>query len=229
MKIDEIYQHKVLFWGILGVIVIRFVMITIGVSIVQKFGWILYFFSGILIFMGLKILIKKKEDHDSIKNNKFMILLKKIIPHTDEIKDNSFFVKKIDPQTQKQKILATPLFLALIFIEFVDLVFAIDSLPAIFAITTDKYIIYTSNIFAILGLRALYFALSEINNRFKYIKYALGILLIFIGSKIFIAKILGLEKFPAELSLLITILILASGIVFSLYKTKSENKKVVGF
>ena len=132
----------------------------------------------------------------------------------------SFFVKKPDPKTGKLVHFATPLFLALVMVEIVDVIFAVDSVPAVFAITTDPFIVYTSNIFAILGLRALYFALAAIIHRFHYLKYALALLLVFIGSKIFVADLLGLEKFPANSSLGVTFAILGAGVAFSLWKTR---------
>jgi tellurite resistance protein TerC len=139
---------------------------------------------------------------------------------TERLEGERFFVKKADPATGKSVTFVTPLFLALAMIEIADVIFAVDSVPAIFAITTDPYIVYTSNIFAILGLRALYFALAAIIHRFAYLKQALAILLVFIGAKIFIADLFGWAKFPAELSLGITFAILTAGVLFSLWKTK---------
>jgi tellurite resistance protein TerC len=145
---------------------------------------------------------------------------------TDELHGNAFFVRLKDSATGKMVRFATPLFLALIMIEVADLIFAVDSVPAVFTITTDPFIVYTSNIFAILGLRALFFALSAILHRFAYLKYALSILLIFIGSKMFIADLMGWEKFPPSWSLGITFAILGAGIVISLVKTKDAEKSV---
>jgi tellurite resistance protein TerC len=139
---------------------------------------------------------------------------------TDELHGERFVVALPDPKTGKLAKYGTPLLLALILIEIADLVFAVDSVPAIFAITTDPYIVYTSNIFAILGLRALYFALAAVLHRFAYLKQALAVLLIFIGSKVFVADLLGLEKFPASLSLGVTAVILATGVGWSLWRTR---------
>ena len=138
---------------------------------------------------------------------------------TEPLHGQDFFVKKPDPKTGRLVWFMTPLFMALVMVEIADLIFTVDSVPAIFAITTDPFIVYTSNIFAILGLRALYFALAAMIHRFQYLKSALAIVLIFIGSKIFIADLLGLEKFPAALSLIITFSIIASGVIWSLVKT----------
>jgi tellurite resistance protein TerC len=142
---------------------------------------------------------------------------------TDQLHGEKFWVKQTDPKTGKLAWFMTPLFLALIMVEVVDLIFAVDSVPAIFAITTDPFIVYTSNIFAILGLRALYFALAALVHRFTYLKYALALLLVFIGSKIFIADLLGIGKIPPSVSLTITFAILAAGIGWSLSKTRGRR------
>ncbi len=216
------YQHRVLFWGILGVIVLRGIMIGLGATIVEQYGWVLYVFAGFLIFTGIKMLFAADKDH-KIEENGLMRFLKKRLNVTDDLHGHDFFVRKPDPATGRVVRYATPLFLALVMIEIADLVFAVDSVPAVFTITTDPYIVYTSNIFAILGLRALYFALSAILHRFAYLKYALSVLLVFIGSKIFIADLMGWAKFPPEWSLGITFAILGAGIVFSLWKTASDK------
>ena len=212
------YQHRVLFWGILGVIVLRGIMIGLGATIVNQYHWVLYFFAGFLILTGVKMLFVADKEH-KIEDNALIRFLKRRMNVTEEIHGHAFLVKKPDPVTGKIKRFATPLLLALVMIEIADLVFAVDSVPAVFTITTDPYIVYTSNIFAILGLRALYLALDAILHRFAYLKYALSVLLMFIGSKIFIADALGWEKFPPEWSLGITFLILGVGVAYSLWKT----------
>ncbi len=212
------YQHRVLFWGILGVIVLRGIMIGLGATIVDQYHWVLYIFAGFLIFTGFKMLVSADKEH-KIEENGMIRFFKRRLNVTDDLHGHDFFVRKPDPATGKMVRFATPLFLALVMIEIADLVFAVDSLPAVFTITTDPYLVYTSNIFAILGLRALYFALAAILHRFAYLKYALSILLVFIGSKIFVADLMGWEKFPPEWSLGITFAILAAGILFSLWKT----------
>jgi len=212
------FQHRVLFWGILGVIVLRGIMIGLGATLVSQYGWVLYIFAAFLIFTGIKMLIGNHEEMD-ISKNPVLNFLKARMNVTDKLHGNSFFVRQPDPKTGKMVRFATPLFLALIMVELADLVFAVDSVPAVFAITTDPFIVYTSNIFAILGLRALYFALAAILHRFEYLKYALAILLVFIGSKIFVADLMGWEKFPANWSLMITFGILGAGIAYSLWKT----------
>nr|WP_240989584.1 TerC family protein [Salipiger mangrovisoli] len=216
--IPAAYQHRVLFWGILGVIVLRGIMIGLGAALVAQFHWVLYIFAGVLILTGIKMLCAGDKQPD-ISANPVVRLLTRRLRVTPEIRGHGFTVKKTDPVTGRTLRYATPLLLALIVIELADIVFAVDSVPAVFTITTDPYIVYTSNIFAILGLRALYFALSAILRRFAYLKYALSLLLVFIGSKIFIADLMGWEKFPPLWSLGITFALLAAGVVFSLWKT----------
>ncbi len=218
--IPQIYQHRVLFWGILGVIVLRGIMIGLGATLVTQFSWILYIFGAFLVLTGIKMLFASAHEKD-MGENRMIKFLRKHMKVTDELHGQRFFVKQIDPKTGKLARFATPLFLALLMVEFVDIIFAVDSVPAIFAITTDPYIVYTSNIFAILGLRALYFALAAMMHRFVYLKYALSAVLIFIGGKIFWNQLVG--KMDPSISLTITVAILASGIIFSLLKTRKDE------
>lgn len=220
--IPRAYQHRVLFWGILGVIVLRAIMIGVGAPLVENFSWVLYVFAVFLILTGIKMLWVGDKQTD-ISANPVLKWIKGHFNVTEQLHGEKFLVKQPDLKTGKLLTYMTPLLLALILIELADVIFAIDSIPAIFLITTDPFIVYTSNIFAILGLRALYFALAAMVHRFKYLKYALSILLIFVGSKIFIAWGMGWEKFPSEWGLAITVAILISGVVFSLWKTRTEN------
>lgn len=220
--VPRIYQHRVLFWGILGVIVLRAIMIGLGATLVTEFSWVLYIFAAFLVFTGLKMLFVGESDPD-IAGNPLVSFMRRKFNVTDTHHGERFFVKLPHPQTGKAVLFITPLFMALVLIEIADVIFAVDSVPAIFAITTDPFIVYTSNIFAILGLRALYFALDAMIHRFKYLKPALAIVLVFIGSKVFVADLLGLEKFPAALSLSMTFLIIASGVVCSLMKTRKSD------
>jgi tellurite resistance protein TerC len=223
LHIPRKYQHRVLFWGILGVIVLRGIMISLGATLVHQFEWILYVFAGFLVFTGIKILLTKKDqDEVDIANNTLIKFLKKHIRLCSDLQGQKFFIKLPDPKTGKLVWFATPLFLALVSIEAADVVFAVDSVPAIFTITTEPYIIYTSNIFAILGLRALYFALAAIIHRFEYLQMALGLVLIFIGAKVFIADFILMEKFPAALSLFITATLLGGGVIASLLKMRKS-------
>lgn len=223
--IPRAYQHRVLLYGILGVIVLRGIMIAAGAAVVENYHWVLYIFAGFLIITGIKMLFTAEKQRD-IEDNPVLKLLRRVMPITNGLRGEKFLVREKDPVTGKLKTWATPLLLALVMVELADLVFAVDSIPAVFAITTDPYVVYTSNIFAILGLRALYFALSALIHRFVYLKYALSLVLIFIGSKIFIADMLGMAKIPPLLSLGVTIGIIAAGILGSLWATRNDDGKV---
>jgi tellurite resistance protein TerC len=222
LAIPRLYQHRVLFWGIIGVIVLRAIMIGLGAVLVSQFSWVLYIFAVFLIFTGVMMWLKGDKEQD-MSQNKILLWLKRKMNVTPELHGNKFRVQLPDPKTGKLRWFATPLLLALMFVEIVDLVFAIDSVPAIFAITSDAYIVYTSNIFAILGLRALFFALAAMVDRFKYLKYALALTLVFIGTKIFLGDLFPGGKFPPGLSLSITLGLIASGVVYSLWKTRTRE------
>ena len=215
------YQHRVLFWGILGVIVLRAIMIGLGATLVSQFSWILYVFGVFLVVTGIKMWIIADHMPD-IANNPLLKFLRRKLNVTSELHGSAFFVRQSEPGTGRMARHATPLFLALCLVEAIDLVFAVDSVPAIFAITTDPFIVYTSNIFAILGLRALYFALAAMIHRFKYLKYALALVLVFIGAKIFLVGIVG--KIPATVSLSVTFGLIAGGVLVSLWKTRGDVK-----
>jgi tellurite resistance protein TerC len=214
-------QHRVLFWGVLGVIVLRAIMIGLGAILVSQFGWVLYIFAAFLIITGIKMLWLGDTEHD-LTSNPVLRFVRSRFRVTEELHGNQFFVKQPNGRPGRLVTYATPLFLALVLIEIADLIFAVDSVPAIFAITADPYIVYTSNIFAILGLRALYFTLAAVLHRFAYLKQALAVLLVFIGSKVFVADLLGWEKFPADWSLGITFAILAAGLGYSLWRTRTD-------
>ncbi len=213
------YQHRVLFWGILGVIVLRAIMIALGATLVSQFSWVLYLFGAFLVVTGIKMWFIADHVPD-IANNPLLKALQRRMRVTDGLRGNAFWVREPDPATGKVERFATPLLLALVLVEFVDLVFAVDSVPAIFAITTDPFIVYTSNIFAILGLRALYFALAAMIHRFRYLKYALALVLVFIGSKIFLVGLVG--KIPAVISLSVTVGLITGGVLVSLWKTRGQ-------
>ena len=211
------YQYRALLWGILAVLVMRGIMIAAGAALVQEYEWVLYIFGAFLIATGVKMLVMKEQEQD-VSKNPIVRFLSKRMRVTEELHGERFFVRQPDPETGKIVRFATPLFLALVMINIADLVFAVDSVPAIFAITTDTYIVYTANIMAILGLRALYFALAALVHRFEYLKYALAIVLVFIGAKIFWNQIVG--KVDPAISLGVTLSIIAAGIIFSLWKTR---------
>lgn len=179
-KVPNKYQHKVLFWGIFGALVMRFLFIFTGVALLQRFHWIIYIFGGFLIYTGIKLAFEKdKEVHPN--KNPVLILVRKIMPTVKNYYGSNFFVRKMG------KLVATPLFVVLVVIETTDIVFALDSIPAILSITRDEFIVYSSNAFAILGLRALYFALSGIMQLFHYLHYGLSLILVFVGVKMLIS------------------------------------------
>jgi tellurite resistance protein TerC len=218
------YQYRALLWGIIAVIILRGLMIAGGAALVENFGWTLYLFAAFLIATGVKMLFTGDQEMD-VSKNPVVKFMNKHFRVTQELHGEKFLVKVQDEKTGKMVRAMTPLLLALIVINLADLVFAVDSVPAIFAITTDTFIVYTSNIMAILGLRALYFALAAMVHRFHYLKYALALVLVFIGSKIFVADfILGGEKFPPVLSLGVTFGLIAGGIFYSLWKTKGQEQ-----
>lgn len=192
-KVPSAYQHKVLFWGILGALVMRVIFILMGVELIHRFHWLIYIFGGFLVYTGARMLTSGDLKIDPEKNP-VVKLARKIMPITPTFEGDNFFVK------QDGKTWATPLFLVVILIETTDLIFAVDSIPAILAISDDSFIVYTSNVFAILGLRSLYFALAGIEKYFKYLKYGLSAILVFVGVKMCIAD---LFKIPIEVSLII--------------------------
>lgn len=208
------YQHRVLFWGILGALVMRGIMIFLGEALISRFHWVLYLFSIFLIYTGTKMLTVKEGEEKPFKETRLYQVLSKFFHVTHELRGEHFVVK------ENGRHYITPLFFALIVIETMDVIFAFDSIPAIFLITEDVFIVYTSNIFAILGLRALYFLLVAIVNKFTYLKPALSIILIFIGIKIFLPHF-GIE-IAAWQSLTVTFALLFGGMVLSLYKDKKK-------
>ncbi len=219
--VPKAYQHRVLFWGILGVLVLRGIMIGFGTALIAQFEWVLYIFAAFLIVTGLRLLWSHASDSHAVHDSFIVQFLQRHIRFTARIHGHNFLVREPHPVTGKDVLFATPLFMALVCIELMDVVFALDSIPAIFAISTEPFVVYTSNIFAILGLRALYFALSSVIERFRYMKYALSIVLIFIGGKVFYSHFIG--KIDPLISLSVTLLILIGGAVFSLRKTTSST------
>ncbi len=214
------YQYRALLWGIIGVIVLRGAMIAAGAALVSEAYWVLYIFAAFLIVTGIKMFFSGDSQPD-LANNAAIRWISSRMRVTKELHAERFFVKLPDPATGRMVSAATPLFLALVVINLADLVFAVDSVPAIFAITTDTFVVYTSNIMAILGLRALYFALSAMIERFHYLKYALAAVLVFIGAKIFVSDfLLGGAKFPPVASLAVTFGLIGAGIGWSLWKTR---------
>jgi tellurite resistance protein TerC len=216
-KIPKKYQHRVLFWGILGALLFRALFIALG-SVLMTYQAIVIVLGAFLIFTGIKMFFAGTEEPD-LKENKMIQILNKFFRIYPKIVGQKFFLKK------KRILYVTPLFLALLFIELTDIVFAIDSVPAIFALTKEPLIVFTSNIFAILGLRSMYFMLSGFMERFKYIKYGLAAVLIFVGSKMAYLNDLFGGKFPITWSLLIIVGLIGSSILFSLWVSRNENVK----
>ena len=219
LGIPRLYQHRVLFWGILGVIAFRAILIGVGAALVYQFSWILLFFGAFLVFTGIRM-FKHQDEEPNMEDNKIYQFLNKHLRITKQLHGRNFTVKQPHPTTGKLVTWLTPLAVALIMVEIVDLIFAVDSVPAVFAVTQDTFIVYTSNIFAILGLRALYFALAAAMNRFRYLQISLAIILVLIGIKICLVPF-GYH-IPTLLSLGVTIGILAGGVFYSLWKTRNE-------
>jgi tellurite resistance protein TerC len=209
------YQHKILFWGILGALVMRLIFIFAGVALIEKFHWMIYIFGGFLIFTGYRMFGRQNEDIDPEKNRVIRIF-RKIIPVTKNVEGNEFFIR------ENGKLFATPLFLVLILIETTDVIFAVDSIPAILAITQDEFIVYTSNVFAILGLRSLYFALAHLIDRFIYLTQGLAIVLTFVGLKMILADFI---KIPTVISLLVIALVIGGSVIVSFMKTQRNIKR----
>lgn len=221
--IPRIHQHRALVYGILGVVVLRGIMIGAGTALVSNFEWALYLFAGFLIATGIKMLVTREQEYD-VAANPVLGVLRRHLRVTERLHGSSFFVALPHSASGRPVLWATPLFLALVTVEIADVVFAVDSIPAIFAVTTDPYLVFTSNIFAILGLRALYFALAAMMHRFAHMKFALASVLVFVGAKVFATDLLGIEKVPAALSLAVTVLMLAAGISVSLWKTGRRGR-----
>lgn len=201
------FQHKVLFWGVLGALVMRAIMIAIGAALIAQFAWIIYVFGAFLILTGVKMIVKREEEVHP-ERNPLVRGFKRLFPVTSDYRGDRFFVR------ERGVLLATPLFVVLLLVEFSDLIFAVDSIPAIFAITRDPFIVYTSNVFAILGLRSLYFALAGVLDKFHYLKIGLGLVLTFVGAKMLLSHTAW--KIDTLLSLGVIAAILSISIVCSL-------------
>ena len=201
------YQHRVLFWGILGALILRAVMIGAGTILIAKFAWIIYVFGAFLILTGIKMIVKREEEIHP-ERNPVVKWFKRLMPVTSDYRGAKFFVRENGVR------MATPLFVVLLLVEISDVIFAVDSIPAIFAVTTDPFIVYTSNVFAILGLRSLYFALAGVMDKFHYLKIGLGVVLTFVGVKMFLGH--TAYKIDTHLSLGVIIAVLAASVVASL-------------
>jgi tellurite resistance protein TerC len=215
--VPSAYQHRVLFWGILGALVMRGTLIFIGAALLEQFHWIIYVFGAFLVFTGIRMALSNSEENVQPDKNPVVKFFRRFMPVTENFEGDKFFVRRAG------RLLATPLFLILLVVESTDLVFAVDSIPAIFAVTRDPFIVYTSNVFAILGLRALYFLLANVMDKFQYLKVGLSAVLVFIGVKMVID---GFYHIPIGISLGVVASILTISILASLWKaraTKSES------
>lgn len=214
--IKKEYQRRALNYGIIGAIVLRAIFILAGIKVVEKIHWILYIFGFILILSGFKMMFGH-DDNKDYSDSKVLKVLKKFIPVTDKMHEEKFFIR------ENAKLFATPLFAVLLIIESSDILFAIDSIPAVFSISRDPFIVYTSNIFAILGLRSLYFVLNALQEKFKYVKYGVALILMFTGVK------LAILFFNIEISIVVSLAtiftLLVGSIIVSLLVTKKEEKK----
>lgn len=209
-RVPDIYQHRVLFWGILGALLMRGLMIAAGAALIQRFDWMIYVFGGVLILTAIKMLFSK-DDEVHPDDNPLVKLARKLYPITGSYEGHKFFT------IANGKRAITPLFLVLLVIESTDVIFAVDSIPAIFAITTDPYIVFTSNVFAILGLRSLYFALAAMMNKFRYLKVSIVVVLIYVGVKMLLTEVIHI---PTLASLGVILLILTVGIIASIKRVE---------
>jgi tellurite resistance protein TerC len=207
------YQHRVLFWGILGALVMRGILIVVGAALLKEFHWIIYIFGAFLIFTGIRM-ARHQDEEVHPDRNPVVKFFRRFMPVTEKFEQGKFFVR------QAGKLMATPLFLILLIVESTDLVFAVDSIPAIFAVTQDPFIVYTSNVFAILGLRALYFLLANVMDKFQYLKLGLSAVLTFVGIKM---VIVDFYKIPIGVSLGVVASILTISILASLWKGRATS------
>jgi len=232
-KIDPKFQHKILFWGIIGAIIMRAVFIFAGVALIQQFAWVMYIFGAFLVYTGISLVFEKEDEEYNPNKNVLIRMFKKVFPVTDEMSTPDFFIHKevIRDNKQVRLLHATPFFIALLVIEASDLIFAVDSIPAVLSVSKDIFIVYTSNIFAILGLRSLYFALSGIMDYFHYLKYALSGILTFIGIKMCVNEFCSEFGYAFHISnftsLGVIVTFLTVSIVLSvIFKKKVDNKAV---
>lgn len=215
-KVPAIYQHKVLFWGILGALVMRAVFIFAGIALINQFTWVIYVFGAFLIYTGIKLVTQKdKELHP--EKNPVLKLFKKFFRVTEHYDGGKFFT------IQNAKKVATPLFVVLIIVETTDLIFAVDSIPAILAVTQDPFLVYSSNVFAILGLRSLYFALAGLVKLFHYLHYGLAAILVLVGTKMILNHYYSEKIISTELSLLLIVAILGTSVLLSVFKPKNDT------
>jgi tellurite resistance protein TerC len=209
-QVPTAYQHRVLFWGVLGALVMRGILIGLGAVLLETFHWIIYLFGAFLIIAGLRMVFHREAEVHP-EQNPLLRFIRRIVPVTDDYEGNRFIVRRAG------SILVTPLLLVLLTIEVTDLIFALDSIPAIFAVTQDPFIVYTSNVFAILGLRSLYFVFAGVMGKFYYLKIGLALILSFVGVKMVLSD---LYHIPTELALVVIVVVLAAAIVASIVRAR---------
>ena len=214
-KVPAAYQHRVLYWGILGALIMRGTLIAVGVALIESFHWIIYLFGAFLIFTGIRMGFHKEiEVHP--ENDLLLKFIRRFVPVTENYEHDRFFVRRTG------QVMVTPLLLVLLVIDTTDLIFAVDSIPAVFAVTRDPFLVYTSNIFAILGLRSLYFVFADIIEKFYYLKLGLSVILTFVGVKMVLADVFSL---PTALSLVVIAVVLTIAIVASIVRTRHQAAK----
>ncbi len=219
-RVPPQYQYRVLFWGVLGALIMRGSLILVGSAVIDAFHWVIYLFGAFLVFTGIKMLVAVGQEPD-LDKNRVALFMRRHFRVTEDYIGHQFFTRR------SGVLYITPLFIVLVLVELTDVVFAMDSIPAIFAITTDPFIVYTSNVFAILGLRALYFALVGVIHRFHYLKYGLSLVLVFVGVKMLVNAYTGTKFIPTELALLITAALIGGSMLISIVRTRklSESER----
>lgn len=210
------YQHRVLFWGIIGALVLRAALIVSGAFLLKHFHWILYVFGAFLLITGVRMFLSRDDEHVDVDQNRMVRLLRRLVPVTSEYHDQRFLIRN------KGILMATPLFAVMVVVMFTDIVFAVDSIPAIFAITQDPFLVLTSNVFAVLGLRAMYFLLADVIHRFHYLRHALSLILVFIGTKMLLIDV---YKIPIAASLTVIIIIFAIAILVSIWTAEKDSQQ----
>ncbi|HEX8190304.1 MAG TPA: TerC family protein [Pyrinomonadaceae bacterium] len=224
-RVPPKYQHRVLFWGIIGALLMRGAMIGAGAYLIKQFHWIIYVFGAFLVVTGVRMATQEERDIEP-ESNPVIRLVKRLIPVRNEYHGQDFFVREVAGAGAKARLLATPLFVVLVLVETTDLIFAVDSIPAIFAVTEDPFLVYTSNVFAILGLRSLYFLLAGVIHKFHYLKLGLSAVLAFVGAKMLLTDV---YKIPIGVSLGVIALVLAAAVVLSLiFPKRAEAHSPVG-
>jgi tellurite resistance protein TerC len=214
-RVPREHQHRLLYWGVLGAFVLRGLFIFVGTALIARFHWLLYLFGAFLVYTGIKLVVTDEDDTVDPGHSPVVRLVRRIVPVTADYRGQAFVVR------EGGRLMATPLLIVLAVVETTDVMFAVDSIPAIFGVTIDPFIVYTSNVFAILGLRSLYFVLADFMDRFEYLKHGLGIVLAFVGAKMLLARFYEL---PITLSLAVIGGVLVGSVVFSLWKTRRRAR-----